>query len=279
MQITGDERPEVAAYSVALERAWLDGVISYDEARMLSALREHLNITDEEHWTLETKIKSKAPDPGINEYKIALEQAWVDGLLTDIEKAMLEKLRMKYNITLDIHLQLEKKVKNDLGITAEESESFFPEGLYKTKPQESLVADTNQEEDLEAYWINKGKEQWYTDHTTNEACLKALEFFDTAIKMNPKSYIAWTYKGCIYKKLNQIDNAIECYDKAIYLKKDFIASWYNKGMLLAQGSLNQLEEAMNCLDNVLRINPNNQLALRDREILYNLVQLTSDYDS
>ena len=36
----------------------------------------------------------------------------------------------------------------------------------------------------------------------------------------------------------------------------------------------KLEEAIHCFDEVLRLNPNNQLALRDREILMNLVTLS-----
>jgi tetratricopeptide (TPR) repeat protein len=270
LEING--RPEFIAYRKALEMAWLDGVITYDEAKILDTLREYLMISDEEHWALENEVRSTAPDPGIKEYKMTLEQVWMDGLLTDMEKAVLRKLKDKYKITDEVHRKLELKVKSDLGITNEESDCFFPEPSFTSKENYLLNLDPT-DKNSELYWINEGKKQWFISKQTEEHGLKAIEFFDRAIEINPKSFIAWIYKGCIFKKLNYPEKAILCYDNAIALKSDFIASWYNKGMLLAQVSLNQIEEAIKCFNEVLRINPNHPLALRDREIFYNLAEI------
>lgn len=271
-----ESRPEFVAYRKALEMAWLDGVITYDEAKIIDTLREYLSISDEEHWAIENEVRATVPNPGIKEYKMALEQAWMDGLLTDQEKATLKELREKYNITDQIHRELELKVKSDLGITKEESDCFFPEPLY-TANESYLLSQDPTDKNSELYWINEGKKQWYIGKQDRENGLKAIEFFDKALEINPKSFIAWIYKGCIFKKLNHPDKALVCYDNAIALKKDFLASWYNKGMLLAQVSLGQIEEAIKCFNEVLKINPNHPLALRDREIFYQLAEIRSKY--
>jgi tetratricopeptide (TPR) repeat protein len=267
-----DQRPEFTAYRKALEMAWLDGVITFDEAKILDTLREYLHISDEEHWQLENEVKAIAKDPGIKEYKMALEQVWMDGLLTDMEKVMLKKLREKYNITEEVHKKLEIKVKSELGISDDEEESFSPEPVISI--DESLLIDQDPDsKKFEVYWINEGKKQWFKSKQDRENGLKAIELFDKAIDANSKCYIAWVYKGCIYKKLNDLGQAILCYDKAIELKNDFIASWYNKGILLAQISLDQIEEAINCFNEALRINPSHPLALRDKEIFNKLAKI------
>ena len=266
------DRPESMAYRKALEMAWMDGVITYDEAKILDTLREYLMISEEEHWTIQNEVRAAVPNPGIKEYKMALEQVWMDGLLTDMENIMLEKLRDKYNITDEVHKKLEVKVKSDLGISNENNESYNPEPLFSI--DESYLLNQNPaDKKSELYWINEGKKQWFIGKQNEKNGLKAIVLFDKALDINPKSFIAWIYKGCIFKKLNQPEKAITCYDNAISLKKDFIASWYNKGMLLAQVSLNQIEEAIQCFNEVLKINPNHPLALRDKEIFHNLAQI------
>lgn len=48
----------VDTYRIVLEAAWgNDGIISPDEARLLSVLREHLQITLEEHWVIGALLK------------------------------------------------------------------------------------------------------------------------------------------------------------------------------------------------------------------------------
>ena len=267
-------RPEFVAYKKALEMAWLYGVITYDEAKILETLRVYLKISEEEHWALQNEIKAASPNPGIKEYKMTLEQVWMDGLLTDSEEEVLRDLRYKYDITEEVHKNLELKVRSDLGITDKLSGTFNPEPLFSADEKYILDQDPNDKKS-ELYWINEGKKQWYIGNQDLESGLKAIEYFDKAIEKNPKSFIAWIYKGCIFKKLNYPEKAIVCYDNAISLKQDFIASWYNKGMLLAQVSMGQIEEAIKCFNEVLKINPNHPLALRDRDIFNKLSQICS----
>lgn len=260
------------AYRTALERAWLDGVITFDEARMLDSLREHLNISEEEHWSLENEIKARGPDPGIQEYKTALEQAWMDGLLTEMEKDMLCRLRDKYEITEDIHKVLEKRVKTGLGLDREHTPSPVKEILNLSVDPGASEVVTDRSSDV--FWINEGKKKWNSNAQSEEDRTEAMKCFDRALRLNPKNHLAWTYKGAINKKMGYPEEALACYDRAIELRNDFIASWYNKGVLLAQGSISGLEEAIRCFDEVLRINPHNELAMRDRDILMNIVSLS-----
>lgn len=48
-------------------------------------------------------------------YESALEQAWVDGLITEDERAILENLRKKLGITGDQHLDIENKIRSKAG--------------------------------------------------------------------------------------------------------------------------------------------------------------------
>ena len=154
--MAGDFRPELLAYQNALERAWLDGVITYDEATMLDSLREHLLITDEEHWSMENDIKAKGPAPGIQEYRSALEQAWMDGILTDLEKGMLTRLREKYDITDELHETLENKVKSELNLDNGTPDALHPGMCIDILEREAAMeVDTNSSSEM--YWTTATK--------------------------------------------------------------------------------------------------------------------------
>jgi DNA-binding PadR family transcriptional regulator len=99
------KRDDVAIYRQALAQAWKDGRVSTDEKEMLLILRECLNVSYKEHLVLEEEILENVAKTAhkkvIEVYKVALEQALEDGKVTEDERAILEKIRRRFNIRED----------------------------------------------------------------------------------------------------------------------------------------------------------------------------------
>jgi tetratricopeptide (TPR) repeat protein len=60
-------------------------------------------------------------------------------------------------------------------------------------------------------------------------------------------------KGLALDNLGKYEQAIECYDKALEIEPNYILAWYNKGNAL--GNLGKPEEAIECYDKALQIEP------------------------
>jgi tetratricopeptide (TPR) repeat protein len=243
------QRPEHDIYFIALQQVWEDGIVTQDEQRMLEGLQNSLGITQDEHKFFESKIVKDESEQHLNTYRKILEQAWSDGILTTEEQQLIKKLRNKLKITDEEHNTLEAEIKGNL----------------PTPVEETIVEDENDP----AYWVRKGEELWANSNGNEEDAKKAIGFFDKAIGIEPLNYFAWANKGLILKKLDRREEAILCYDRAIQIQPNYPNSWFNKGVLL--GCLGQLEEAVKCFDKVLEIAPNHKLALRDRQMLIDII--------
>jgi hypothetical protein len=96
------KRDDLAIYKEALTQVWKDGRMTSDERDILHILRDCLNVTKQEHIILEEEILEKAEksaDSHVKEvYQVALEQALADGKITDDERAILEKIRKRFNL-------------------------------------------------------------------------------------------------------------------------------------------------------------------------------------
>ena len=242
-------RPEHDIYFIALQQVWEDGVVTEDEKRMLEGLQGSLGITQDEHKFFESKIVKEETDQRLVTYRKVIEQAWSDSILTADEQAIISKLRSKLNITDEEHNNIENEVKSQLS----------------TPPEQMVVEDENDP----TYWVRKGEELWGKSNGNEEDANTAMSYFDKAIEIEPLNYFAWANKGLILKKLDRREEAILCYDRAIQIQPNYPNSWFNKGVLL--GCLGQLEEAVKCFDKVLEIAPNHKLALRDRQMLIDII--------
>ncbi len=237
-------------------------------------------------------------------YRLTLKQVWLDGILTDEEKLLMNNLQRILNISDTEHALLEEQVKKDLEFVAKntyqivleqawqdgivtEDEADMLESLRKGlniseelhEEMEDNLKEYVQErmasikssgkgpmtEDTPEYWIAKGENLWRNSAKDREAALEAMSYFDKAIDLDPLNFLAWSNKGLILKKLNRKEDAIACYDKALEINSEFPNAWFNKGILL--GTIGKVEEAISCLDEVLRLKPDNKLAQRDKEIL------------
>ncbi len=83
---------------------------------------------------------------------------------------------------------------------------------------------------------------------------EALNKFEQAITLSPRSGIAYSNKGNALKALGQFEAAILCYDKAISLMPNYHEAHNNKGNAL-QG-LGQFEAAILCYDKAISLMPN-----------------------
>ena len=236
-------------YKITLEKVWEDGILTEEETVLLQGLRKTLNITQEDHNEMEKEVKDGINQVTNETYKLVLEQAWNDGIITEDESAMLLKLRRGLKISDEVHAVIESQVKKHL----------------PDMDVHGLALKGEMSEDTPEYWIAKGEAIWRKSSHSDEAASKAMECFDKAIDLDPLNYLAWSNKGLILKKLNRKEDAIACYDKAIEINPTFPNAWFNKGVLL--GTIGKIDEAITCLDEVLKIKPDNALAKRDREIL------------
>jgi len=236
-------------YKITLVKVWEDGILTEEEALLLKGLRGVLGISQEAHEKLEKEVKGEIKQVTNDTYRLVLEQAWNDGIVTEDESAMLESLRKGLKISDEVHALIEAQVKKHL------PEINISHSLVKGEMKE----------DSPEYWIAKGEAIWRKSSHSDEAANTAMDCFDKAIDLDPLNYLAWSNKGLILKKLNRKEDAIACYDKAIEINPKFPNAWFNKGVLL--GTIGKIDEAIKCLDEVLRIKPDNVLAKRDREIL------------
>ena len=66
-------------------------------------------------------------------------------------------------------------------------------------------------------------------------------------------YNAWVTKGNSLSQLERHEEAIECYDKAIRINPENYDAWFNKGNSLVK--LERHKEAIGCYDKAIRIDP------------------------
>ncbi|CAD8148198.1 unnamed protein product [Paramecium pentaurelia] len=121
---------------------------------------------------------------------------------------------------------------------------------------------------------------------------EAIECFDKAILMDSKLLSPYLNKGQTLKRLKKYQEAIECYDKAIQINPKSSPAWNNKGNWLSiilfnkiqrsiivlrksnwlnKGNslkrLNKYEDAIECFDKVISINPKNESAWNSKGLL------------
>jgi tetratricopeptide (TPR) repeat protein len=127
--------------------------------------------------------------------------------------------------------------------------------------------DLSKEEQSD-YWVAEGERYWSESDRTIKSALKALELIDKAISINPLNYKAWGDKGFLLKQMGEYDSAMMCLERALGFKADFIPSLYNKAVLL--GLTGKFDEAIECYQKVIQIDPEHNLAKRDLEMLYRI---------
>jgi len=107
-------------YKIALKRAWFDGNITYDEFAILKDLRTKLGITEQVHSRIELEVitevsrDNETSTDARKVYRVALERALYDGVITDDEKAILGDLSTVLGIGEDECRLLHREVEEEL---------------------------------------------------------------------------------------------------------------------------------------------------------------------
>jgi hypothetical protein len=93
---------EIEIFKEALSQAWKDGNLTRNEKEILRNLRKRLNITDKERMQIEEEvlreIRLGAQNQIVEVYRVVLEQALADGKINEYERAILEKIKERFNI-------------------------------------------------------------------------------------------------------------------------------------------------------------------------------------
>ncbi|MBW4679426.1 MAG: tetratricopeptide repeat protein [Microcoleus vaginatus WJT46-NPBG5] len=106
-------------------------------------------------------------------------------------------------------------------------------------------------------WFDKGMAL-----QDEEKYAEALDCFQKAVKLKPDFIPAWVYQGITLEQLQRYEEAIACYNEAIKINPNVADLWYNKGATLC--NLRRYQEAVQCFDKVLEIEPNNAICQTTR---------------
>jgi len=107
---------------------------------------------------------------------------------------------------------------------------------------------------------------------------EAVQAYDNAIALNPQYEEAWTQKGVALfgSESANADDSVRCFDNAIMINPNYAEAWYQKGWWLdtsvvyafMNGGPDARDEmarkALECFDEVTRIEPNNTKALEKK---------------
>src|SRR5258708_794319 len=78
---------------------------------------------------------------------------------------------------------------------------------------------------------------------------QAIELFDAAIRINPKSAEAHYARACTFQGVGQYGNALEGFDKAVELNPGFAEAYNNRARVLQE--LKQYDTALENLDKAI----------------------------
>jgi tetratricopeptide (TPR) repeat protein len=70
------------------------------------------------------------------------------------------------------------------------------------------------------------------EHSYNKEYRQAIEYYDKALKIDPKYALALNNKGLALDKLGKYNEAIQSYDKALEIDPKYALALNNKGLAL-----------------------------------------------
>jgi tetratricopeptide (TPR) repeat protein len=92
--------------------------------------------------------------------------------------------------------------------------------------------------------------------------VRALEYFDRAIAVDPESEAAWRLKGSVLEQLGYHAKALECFARALEINPKSAELWYAIGA--AMYSVGRYEDEVQAYDKALQLDPNLEKAWAGR---------------
>jgi len=129
----------------------------------------------------------------------------------------------------------------------------FANAFDKKVPFKTFFNILDKQDQQDKVWYMKG-DALFDQNKYDEA----IECFDKALYINPKNDSAWHMKGYALFDQKKYDEAIECFDKALDINPQNDKAWYIKGYALYQQD--KYDEAIKCFDKALDIKPKNDSA-------------------
>ncbi len=145
--------------------------------------------------------------------------------------------------------------------------------LNELKEKENVSAETLFDDFVgfsASHSHNKKYENWDTDSdfVSGRLCQasgnfeSAIEYYNKAIKFNPKFYEAYNNRGLAKDKLGKFQDAINDYNETIRLNPKSYRAYNNRG--LAKHNMNNLQDAISDYNVVIRLNPKYWVAYINR---------------
>jgi len=82
---------------------------------------------------------------------------------------------------------------------------------------------------------------------------KAITYYNKSLQQNPNDEYVWHLTGCAFSELDSLEQAMQCFEKAISLRPDFASALSMKASILSMWG--RLDEALKIYDKSLEIDP------------------------
>jgi tetratricopeptide (TPR) repeat protein len=122
----------------------------------------------------------------------------------------------------------------------------------------SAMSETAADWFYKANALSDGKK--YTDP------IKAIEYLNNAIKLQPDDENYYYNRGVAYDNLGQYQPAIKDYNQAISLKPDYAEAFHNRGTIYSE--IGQYQLAIKDFNEAIRLQPNDAEAYHGRGFAY-----------
>lgn len=146
------------------------------------------------------------------------------------------------------------------GVQAAVVEEKYPIEEHKIEMLRKVLASLEKERSSKLLW---GFAYWFDRNKNYEDCLTFLNGF---VEKEPNFAEAYNNRGNAYSELNQLETAIEDYNRAIALKPNDAEAYYNRGN--AYRKLNQYAKAIEDYSKAIEKNPKFGMAYDNRGVTY-----------
>ncbi len=93
-----------------------------------------------------------------------------------------------------------------------------------------------------------------------------IEVMKEQISSNPKNAALYVNRGAAHAMMNRFQEAIEDFDRALYLRPDALVVYYNRGLVYIETG--RYQDAVSDLDTLIKFNPQDAQAYYNRGIAY-----------
>lgn len=160
---------------------------------------------------------------------------------------------------------LEEKKQKNISINTNENSNEYKKYYYElerymmnncTSLKEKIASYEKQS--VKSFTDNKKANEYYSkglEESKKENLEKALQFFEKAVKEDSNFAFAWDNLGVIYRKLNKYDSAIEAYKKSIEIDPNGLMPLQNIAVVYQYKE--EYQNAINAYKKLAEIDKNN----------------------